>query len=49
MRRVGVERQGGRPWSCALCPVRGTGRDEAENTAAFYRHYLANHVERTGE
>lgn len=46
MKRVGVERAGGRPWSCALCPARGRGVDEAANTASFYRHYQAMHVEK---
>lgn len=49
MKRVGVERQGGRPWSCALCPASGRGADEAENTASFYKHYMAKHVERSDE
>lgn len=48
MKRVGVERQGGRPWSCALCPVRGRGVDEAANTKAFYAHYAAKHMEKEG-
>lgn len=33
-----------RPWRCRLCPARGSGRDETENLASFYRHYVAEHM-----
>lgn len=46
MKRVGVERQGGRPWACALCPEKGVGEDEKATTAAFEKHYAAKHMEK---
>ena len=41
-------RRGGRPWRCLLCPVKGVEADEKATTAAFYRHYMASHVQREG-
>lgn len=38
----------GRPWRCCLCPTKGVEVDEAATTAAFYRHYMAKHMEGKG-
>lgn len=48
----GTEAGGGvkrRPWRCLLCPTKGIEADLKATTAAFYRHYMAKHMDRSGE
>lgn len=47
-RRVGEhwKTSKGRPWRCLLCGERGVEADAKATTAAFEKHYAANHMEK---